>query len=252
MIDKDTLIRYAKLNGIKPWQQEKHYIQSAILVSLSEYPLVFKGGTYLWFFHGLDRFSEDLDFTASGSVPEDLNLRISNDLKLFGIENTTRVISNDETTLTLRLSAKGPLYTSDVDLCHVYVEISKREKVLKKTQVLELKLDAYNLPLKIMNGMNLDEVAAEKIRAIIARDRARDIYDLFYLITKKSVRFDEELVNEKLKYYNEKFSKELFLSKVHERKKEWKRELQSLIFGNLPSFDESFAVIENWLELRVN
>ncbi len=60
------MIEIAKLNRLRPWQQEKHYIQSLILNSLSELPLVFKGGTYLWFFHGLKRFSEDLDFTYNG------------------------------------------------------------------------------------------------------------------------------------------------------------------------------------------
>ncbi len=38
MIDKETLIKLAKLNNLRPWQQEKHYIQSLILVALSEHP----------------------------------------------------------------------------------------------------------------------------------------------------------------------------------------------------------------------
>lgn len=246
MIDKDTLMKYAKLNSLRPWQQEKHYVQSAILVSLSEYSLTFKGGTYLWFFHGLDRFSEDLDFTAPGEIPEGLDVKVSEDLRLLGIENRTKTMNEDDRTLTLRFSAKGPLYTAEIDLCHVYVEISKREKVLKKTEALELKSDAYGLPLKIINGMGLNEVAAEKVRAIVTRDKARDVYDLAYLITKKNVMFDEGLVNEKLKYYDMTFSKETFLDKVHEKEKEWKRELQSLVFGKFSPFSDSFDAIESW------
>ena len=45
----DELLQIAKLMGLKPWQQEKHYIQSLALVTLSETPVILKGGTYLCF-----------------------------------------------------------------------------------------------------------------------------------------------------------------------------------------------------------
>jgi len=247
MIDKDALMSYARLNGLRPWQQEKHYVQSAILVSLSEYPLTFKGETYLWFFHGLDRFSEDLDFTAPKEIPDNLDAKVSEDLRLLGIENRTKTMNEDDRTLTFRFSARGPLYTSEIDLCHVYVEISKREKVARKTIALGLKSEAYGLPVKVINGMGLDEVAAEKVRAIVTREKARDVYDLAYIIAKKNVVFDRELVNEKLKYYDMAFSEKTFLGKVHEKENEWKRELQPLVFGKLNLFNDSLSKIENWI-----
>ena len=64
MLTKEEIKRFAKLNKIKPYQQEKHYIQTLILRSIySEYDLVFKGGTALMFTKDLPRFSEDLDFS---------------------------------------------------------------------------------------------------------------------------------------------------------------------------------------------
>ena len=77
MIDKNELIEIAKLMGLKPWQQEKPYIQYLTLNSIAEEPLVFKGGTYLWFADGLDRFSEDLDFTASELLSHDVAAKVS-------------------------------------------------------------------------------------------------------------------------------------------------------------------------------
>ena len=68
MIDKELIYRLVKLNNLRPWQQEKHYIQSLILEVVADEPLIFKGGTYLWFFHGLQRFSEYLDFTVNGKL----------------------------------------------------------------------------------------------------------------------------------------------------------------------------------------
>jgi len=247
MIDKDTLLTYAKLNKLRPWQQEKHYIESMTLMSLSEYPFVFKGGTYLWFFHGLDRFSEDLDFTATGDIPEEIDKSVSEMLKMFGVENSTRIINNDERSFSFRLSAKGPLNTSARDLCHVYVEISKRERLLKEPLAFRLNFDAYKIPIKIIGGMDLQEVASENVRAIVTREKARDAYDLFFLIKKKDVKFDENITSEKLKYYNLQFSNETFFKALKARKGAWKPELKDLIFEKLPPFDEVEDTIRKWI-----
>lgn len=53
MLSESELRSAAKTFNLKPWQAQKQYLQAAILTLLSEEQLVFKGGTYLWFFHGL-------------------------------------------------------------------------------------------------------------------------------------------------------------------------------------------------------
>lgn len=246
MINKETLISFARLNNLRPWQQEKHYIQNIILIALSNYPLVFKGGTYLWFFHGLNRFSEDLDFTAVERLSLDLDQKTSHALKLFGVENTIKKISDEERSFSFRISAKGPLNTSDIDLCHVYVEISKREKVILKPLSFELNNAAYSLPVKIISGMSLDELASEKVRAIITRGAVRDVYDLFFLIRKKNAKFNLKIINEKLKYYDIAFSKELFYKKLEKKKKEWDKELKQLVFGKFPKHEDAITEIKKW------
>jgi len=246
MIDKETLIKIAKLNNLRPWQQEKHYVQSLILVALSEHPLLFKGGTYLWFFHGLPRFSEDLDFTCAEDVPQDLPERVSESLRLFGVENTIKREKGILQAFSFRISAKGPLNTGMVDLCHVYVEISRREKPVQRQVSLSFAQSQYALPSKLISGMALDEVAAEKVRAFMTRDKARDLYDLSYLILNKGVKFDEEMVNAKLAYYNLKFSQKSFFEKLSEKGEYWKGELKPLVFGELPSFEDSEKTVKKW------
>jgi len=237
-IDRETLNSIAKLNNLRPWQQEKHYLQSLILIILSEYPLAFKGGTYLWFFHRLNRFSEDLDFTATEPLSKELPKKVSENLLLFGVENRTKIITDNPTTLSFRLSARGPLNTGSIDLCHTYVEISRREKLIRRPLSLELSFSAYNLPIKIVSGMSLEEVASEKIRAIMTRDKARDVYDLAFLM-EKGIWPALSLVEEKLKYYDLRFSQELFRRKLKAKKKLWKPELAQLVFGPLPTFDKA-------------
>ena len=126
-----------------PWQQEKHYVQALALNAISELPLVFRGGTYLWFFHGLGLFSEDLDFTASEALRKGIPEKTSESLELFGVENALKKITDDEKTLSFRISAKGPLNTEAKDMCVVYVEISRREPVIEKR--ISLKFDRRNI-----------------------------------------------------------------------------------------------------------
>lgn len=246
MIDKKTLFDIAKLNGLKPWQQEKHYVQSLVLVILSEQPLVFKGGTYLWFFHGLRRFSEDLDFTASGKLPDNLAGIVSKGLGLFGVENKSRLISDNETTLSFRISAKAPLNTADIDECRVYVEISRREAILKKTIPLKFDYPAYQLPIKHLAGMHLDEVCAEKVRALFTRKTSRDVYDLYCLAKNKKAAFDEEAINSKLSYYNLEFSKRLFLQKINSFERHYAKELRPIVLDELPKFTEIRKFLRKW------
>ncbi|MEW5955857.1 MAG: nucleotidyl transferase AbiEii/AbiGii toxin family protein [Candidatus Micrarchaeota archaeon] len=243
MIDKETLLKIAKLYKTRPWQQEKHYLQAIILTALTEEPVVFKGGTYLWFFHGLDRFSEDLDFTYVGKPKEELGKEVSEALRIFGVENTVKKIEAGERSVSFRISAKGPLNTSEKDLCHVYVEASLREQVIKPTLSLKLDFDAYGLPVKIVQGMSLDEVAAEKVRAIMTRDKARDAYDLAFLIQKRKATPDFETIDKKLAYYNLRFSKKSFEEKLSEKEKHWKTELKPMVFGDLPDFEAAAKTI---------
>ena len=95
--------------------------------------------------------------------------------------------------------------------------------------------------------MALDEVGAEKIRAILTREKARDVYDLQYLITKRKIRFEEDLVNSKLEYYKMKFSPSLFLKSVSDHQSYYNRELKGLVFGELPRFDEIKDTISDWI-----
>lgn len=248
MIEKKELLELAKLNARKPWQQEKHYVQAVLLGVLSEQPLVFKGGTYLWFFHGLPRFSEDLDFTATAPLPKNLPGTVSKALELFGIPNQLKTLADDPNTLSFRVSAKGPLNTAAIDECRVYVEISRREAVVEKPLPLKLDFPAYNLPIKRVAGMSLEEVAAEKVRALLTREKARDLYDLHYLIEKKQAPFNQELVDNKLAYYGKKFSGKDFLDHAKQKHAYFTKELQNLVFDELPAFNDLLQALQNWVK----
>jgi predicted nucleotidyltransferase component of viral defense system len=246
VITKNELEAIAKLFGRKPWQQEKHYIQTLILITLADEPLVFKGGTYLWFFHGLDRFSEDLDFTINGTISPNLLENVSRSLQYLGVVNKVKLAQPAHDAYSFRVSAEGPLHSSPNDLCYVYVDISQREKVILKPIPCTLHTNPYLTPIKTISGMDLNEIASEKIRAIMSREKARDIYDLFYLF-QQGVKPTIEMIEEKLSYYSLPFTHSAWDESVGKKESLWMKELKPFIKSKLMPFESAVESINKKL-----
>ncbi len=241
MIDKEALIRIAKFTGLKPFQQEKNYIQTLILKSIFSKvsrELVFKGGTALAFFHGLNRFSEDLDFT----IREEFKLKelvegVKKDFEALNIRANFKILEDNPASFSFRIGAEGPLFTKEIERCFVRVEISRREKILKEIEVKELKPIYPDISNFFVCLMNLEEMLAEKIRAIIMRGKARDVYDVWFLL-RKGVKPDLSIINQKLSYYKKEFDKEEFKARIEELEKNWEKELNLIVVGKLPKFED--------------
>ncbi len=248
MIRKDEIISLSKLHNLRPWQEEKRFMQTLILNSLADFPLVFKGGTYLWLFHGLRRFSEDLDFTVDGKLIDKIPELTSHSISLMGISNELKIIKNNTITLSYRILSQGPLYTGNLDSTPVYVEMSKREKVIDKPIALRFDFPEYSLPVRILSGMSLDEVASEKIRAIYTRKKPRDIYDLFFLIKMKGTKFNREMVDKKLEFYNMSFDKESFIEEIKKQEDYFNKALNNIVMEELPDIKYIIKVIGSWLD----
>ncbi len=247
MRSPEEIKNFAKLRGLKPHQEEKRYLQCAILAILYRTvgeSLVFKGGTALFLLHGLDRFSEDLDFTAIQKINwQNTKRAISDGLSAIGIE---AVVSEKKPIAgeAITVNAKGPLYTTPASMCSVRVELSLRADVLQKPVVSTYAPDYPDILPFTMQSLEPVELAAEKVRAIMKRNYARDLYDLHFLIKKGHIP-KHELIAQKMHYYKETFSKELFKARVLAVKKAWGAELSPILFGPVPEFD---AVASTLLE----
>lgn len=247
MLREEELIRIARMRRAKPWQEEMRYIQALILYAVADWPLVLKGGTYLWLFHGLNRFSADLDFTASGPVAAGKAAEISGVLKLFGVESETEVLKDDRYTLTLRVAAKGPLYKSDKDVCYVRLDISWREGLLLKPINVKLDEPLYGIPIVFLEGLEPREALAEKIRSFYIRGNARDLYDAWFLL-RRGVKLDMALIEKKLAFYDLRFDSTTFFERFRELESVWERELEPVVFGAVPSIAEVEALFKQVLE----
>ena len=248
MIKKDELHRIAAGKNLSPENAEKDYLLELLLYSIySQFSdtFVLKGGTALYKFYNLNRFSEDLDFVLNRKKI-DLTKILSKVLKsvsLVGIEGRIKNVEKYKNEINVKLNFKGPLYNGRKEsLAFVALNISQREKAIQIKK--ELLIPSYKeIPSFEVFVMGMQEILSEKVRAILTRNKARDIYDCWFLL-KRGVKPETSLINKKLKIYKLKFSRNEFIRQIEKKKGFWKTDLSGLIIGKLPGFDEIFKEIK--------
>ncbi len=243
MIKKEELLRIASLKGLPPRFAELDYLQDIALLGIyREFgnKLVFKGGTCLYKLYKLNRFSEDLDFTAEKKFkPKDFFTRLSYLFSLFNINCSVKV-EQFQHSINVYLEINGPLYDGRKESrSRLILNISLREKVFfspVRIPYTSLYQEVRSFDIYVMEEK---EILAEKVRAVYQREKARDVYDIWYLLTIKKNPVDFTLVEKKLRHINLKFDKDIFLKKVQEKKNSWQMDLSSLVSGQLLPFSQA-------------
>ena len=237
MITKEELRLYSRLRNLNLGQAEIDYLITIVLFLLSKNnSLIFKGGTALAKAYNLDRFSNDLDFNIINETNTDLICnQLKEEIKDFGIIFDVKKDKGITKSRRYILKTEGPLYNGNLNSkCSVVIDFSFREKTIFSGELKKINHQVNEIPIFEINVMDIREIFTEKIRAIMTRNKARDLYDAYYLLNQK-IYLSLELINEKLKYYNEKFSLRNFNIKVNEKKAIWYNEL-SLLIKNVPEF----------------
>jgi len=94
--------------------------------------------------------------------------------------------------------------------------------------------------------MNIQEILAEKVRTILQRQKARDVYDLWFLL-KKGINIDYSLIRKKSELLNLKFDTIFFLKRIFEIEKVWKTELSGYV-TTIPDFNEVIGSIKDYFK----
>ena len=182
--------------------------------------------------YGSPRFSGDLDFTCSRGFDSNV---IRKGLERFRIEFEME-IREYKVGMKIILRIKGPLYTGiRYSLCRLVIDVSFRENVILPPIVKTIGRFMEEIPEFDVFVMQEKEILAEKIRAILTRAKARDIYDLWFLL-EKGVEFDLELIKKKLEYYNMEWDKKEFEKAIEIKSEIWETELRPVL-QNIPDFD---------------
>ena len=241
MITKFELIGIARLKGINNiGYAEKDYLLDIVLFLLCrnmKRELIFKGGTALAKIYKFERFSEDLDFSEIETMNIDLLMKkVISDLSKFGLEAELFKMKEPFNSVLITLRIKGPLYDGRaLTLASIRIDINKKSKIELEFFHAEVTSIYSEIPRFDVLVMQEKEILSEKIRAIITRNKARDLFDAFALM-KKGVKIDNKLVAKKLVYNNLKFSKKQFSEAINNKQRIWIQELKPLL-NNVPEFN---------------
>lgn len=206
---QDFFKKYAQEKNI-PWMEKNillEYLQTQILkaLSLSKYntAISFLGGTCLRFAHGINRFSEDLDFDLvkkDNFNLENLTADIQKKLELQGFKVDTRTKTTENIHIIF-LKFRNVLREFGFN-------VHRDEKVLVKFEIdfnpsknirTETKFaDSFNerFPMLVNTFATL---FAQKILAIVFRpyQKGRDFYDLVWFLSQKNIEPNYAIFKEK-------------------------------------------------------
>lgn len=243
MILKELLLMVAKKKGLTNKEHiEKDYFQDLLLYNLYKKTnlLVFKGGTCLYKIYNLKRFSEDLDFSLLKDFDvEGLIKEIVGGIKDAEIKD----IKKRENSLLIKISFKGILTSYNT----LRLDINLKNIVLENFDIKNYVSDYIDINPFSVRIMNLREMVAEKIHSLLAREKSRDLFDLFFLL--RFVDFDKLLVEKKLRNFDMKFNCKILKNKINKLKNVWTRELEPFVFTELPSFEVVKNFVLNKMEV---
>lgn len=231
MITKEQLLEISRIKKLNKGQAEKDYLIDVILyiiTSNTKDELVFKGGTCLNRAYNLDRFSEDLDFTQTKKIGQQkLSDTITRNLKYFNMEAEATQKRVYDSILT-KFKIKGPLYTGDSKTqTTVRMDVNTKSTVILEPQTIRVSSLYPDVPSINVLVMQKKEILAEKIRALLTRTKARDIYDINYLLENRTP-LDKTLVEDKLAYYNEKIDLRKITETLEGMQNQWEIEIKKM------------------------
>jgi len=223
-MEKNELRAYASKLNYNLGQLELDYYQHYILAKLYDVfnTIYFKGGTCLQKCYGIKRFSEDLDFNYFDVEIKKLIAFIENH---FGTKITDQYKNRFGTSFSIRF--RGILFNgTNQSMCKLSFDFRNKD-IFKEPLKIIIRPVYHDLPNYFLLALGQEEILAEKIRAILTRYKARDVFDLNELFLNK-VGIDLDLVNKKLETYNKEFSYEELEERLEEKRSIYDEEMKRL------------------------
>jgi len=253
MIKPGEIQQKANAGGVRDQQIEKDYILSWILFGLSKHEqlsktIVFKGGTVLKkVYFEYYRFSEDLDFTLlNNEITKEQILAWFNEV-FESIKDEANIpldiIDNNEHEdggINFYISYIGPLGGQGNNK-KVKVDISRSEQLVFKPVMNHVFIGYSDLEEHQLLCYPLEEVLVEKMRSVMQRMQARDLYDIWYLLEDHKMDADFYVNEFEAKCKSKDLMHTDFPKKLDERlpqyKGRWKSSMSEQI-KDLPDFDQ--------------
>jgi predicted nucleotidyltransferase component of viral defense system len=157
--------------------------------------LLFKGGTALRIIWQSPRFSEDLDFTGTGIAAKGIESLMEDALaKIEMIGINSEIIESKSTSGGYLAIFK---FIASEYNSRIQIEVSNRGKKNGKAAPAFINSDLV-MPYTLIH-LQENQLVAEKIQACITRGKARDFYDLYFILRSRMAFRDAFLKDRQLK-----------------------------------------------------
>ena len=269
MISDAEVRREARQARVQPSVIDLDYVLGWALWGLGSHPylqprLLFKGGTCLHKCYFPDyRFSEDLDFTATEQMDwqlleravQDTLDRITTEVGIdFAVQALRTEILKDERdreSSQMRLYYRGP-HRSAASPRAIRLDVSGSEAVVFEPAlrpVVHPYSDAAEMGEMLWRCYSLEEMMAEKVRALIGQRRyaiSRDLYDIYAVLqsgvdeARIRAAMPEKLATKDIPAVDTGL--ERTISRKAEFETDWTRNLMSLLpSGEAPDFEKAWT-----------
>lgn len=234
MITKELLMLAGKNKGLVNKEYiEKDYFQDLLLYEIFQKTnkLIFKGGTALYKLYGLRRFSEDLDFSIKEISKEEaikIIKQIVEKSEIFKIKS----IKETKESVMIKLACRGILTSYNT----LRIDLNFKNKILINEESKIYTSSFPDIPQFLLKCIQIQEIIAEKVHSIFNRKKARDLYDLFFLL--KIAKPNIDFINQKFEIFSIKYEKDSFKRRIEDLKSLWNPELDPFVLEALPEFNE--------------
>ncbi|VAW18405.1 hypothetical protein MNBD_BACTEROID01-911 [hydrothermal vent metagenome] len=253
MIKPGEIQQKARTVGVRDQQIEKDYILSWILQGVAQHEhlskaIVFKGGTVLKKVYFEDyRFSEDLDFTL-------LDNSILNE-QIFDWFSEVFEFIQEEANIPLEITDNNEHEDGGINFYISYVGplgglgANKKVKVdIARTEQVEFEPIMQNVFLGYSDQTkhqllcySLEETLVEKMRSVMQRMQARDLYDIWYLLEIHEMDVDFYIKEFRAKCESKGLNATDFHGKLEQRlpqyKGRWQKSMKEQIHDS-PDFEQ--------------
>lgn len=239
IIPEDRLRYIAGMKGFNLIYLEKDYFLTMFLYLVKDIKGIYlKGGTALnKIFLNHTRLSEDLDFAMNRPIP-DIKAEIENIIKASKL--FTRMETDKSTREFLRYRVYYRSYFQKESF--IITDLNRKASILLEPERYKVP-NFYGTDFSITT-LNIKEIVAEKIRALITRNQPRDYFDAYFILKKYTV--DMELVKRKTREAGERFDRERIFKNARKIYSKWDSEIPKLTNRKL-SFRECINLISKKL-----
>jgi len=204
----------------------KDYYITLILYLLREVDgLYFKGGTALQkIFFNHSRLSEDIDYTVTKDVRA-IKGKIGRILKKSGFFQGFTKDKDVRGFVRLIAHYKDPFGT----LGSVFIDLNRRAGLVLKPKKHKIShFYTEHIPIFSVSTLDEKELAAEKMSAAIGRNKPRDHFDLYKIIS-SSIPIDLKLVRKKCKSSGYEFDITRMFKRANILKNRWDKDMAPLL-----------------------